>query len=111
MQLRMMSRSQQQKQYDDSIVIGERRRSGIVAFGPTNAAVSLTLKRKQTVLRKLHSMKANPPDPLSSRIYTIRGQRVILDADLARLYGTTPRSSTKPSSATQRVFRKTSLSS
>ena len=34
-------------------------------------------------------MKANPPDPLSGRIYTIRGQRVILDADLARLYGTT----------------------
>ena len=34
-------------------------------------------------------MKANPSDPLSGRIYTIRGQRVILDADLARLYGTT----------------------
>lgn len=29
------------------------------------------------------------PDPLSGRIFTIRGQRVILDADLARLYGTT----------------------
>lgn len=31
----------------------------------------------------------NPPDsdPLSGRIFTIRGQRVILDADLARLYG------------------------
>lgn len=28
-------------------------------------------------------------DPLSGRIHTIRGQRVILDADLARLYGTT----------------------
>lgn len=34
-------------------------------------------------------MKTNPPDPLSGRIYTIRGQRVILDADLAHLYGTT----------------------
>ena len=29
------------------------------------------------------------PDPLSGRIFTIRGQRVIFDADLARLYGTT----------------------
>jgi hypothetical protein len=29
------------------------------------------------------------PDPLSGRIFTIRGQRVILDADLARLFGTT----------------------
>ena len=28
-------------------------------------------------------------DPLAGRIFTIRGQRVILDADLARLYGTT----------------------
>lgn len=34
-------------------------------------------------------MKMNPPDPVSARIFTIRGQRVILDADLARLYGTT----------------------
>lgn len=33
----------------------------------------------------------NPPqsDPLSGRIFAIRGQRVILDADLAHLYGTT----------------------
>ena len=33
----------------------------------------------------------SPPesDPLSGRIFTIRGQRVILDADLARLYGVT----------------------
>ena len=33
----------------------------------------------------------NPPqsDPIAGRIFTIRGQRVILDADLARLYGTT----------------------
>jgi hypothetical protein len=29
------------------------------------------------------------PDPLAGRILTIRGQRVLLDADLARLYGTT----------------------
>ena len=34
-------------------------------------------------------MRTNPPDPLSGRIFTIRGQRVILDADLARLYDTT----------------------
>ena len=40
--------------------------------GRTNAALSRTT-----------------PDPLSGRIFTIRGQRVILDADLARLYGTT----------------------
>lgn len=29
------------------------------------------------------------PDPLSGRIYTIRGQRIILDADLAHLYDAT----------------------
>jgi hypothetical protein len=29
------------------------------------------------------------PDLLSGRIFTIRGQRIVLDADLARLYGTT----------------------
>ena len=34
-------------------------------------------------------MNQSPSDPLSGRIYTIRGQRVILDANLARLYGTT----------------------
>ena len=34
-------------------------------------------------------MSQPPPDPLSGRIFTIRGQRVALDADLARLYGTT----------------------
>ena len=34
-------------------------------------------------------MSQSPSDPLSGRIFTIRGQRVILDADLARLYGTT----------------------
>ncbi|MBI2512350.1 MAG: ORF6N domain-containing protein [Opitutae bacterium] len=28
-----------------------------------------------------------PADPLAGRIFTIRGQRVILDSDLARLYG------------------------
>jgi ORF6N domain len=30
-----------------------------------------------------------PSDPLSGRIYIFRGQRVVLDADLARLYGVT----------------------
>ncbi len=34
-------------------------------------------------------MSLSALDPLSGRIFTIRGQRVILDADLARLYGTT----------------------
>ena len=34
-------------------------------------------------------MRQTPSDPLSGRIFTIRGQRVIFDADLARLYGTT----------------------
>lgn len=34
-------------------------------------------------------MSQSPPDPLSGRIFTIRGQRVVFDADLARLYGTT----------------------
>lgn len=34
-------------------------------------------------------MNQNAPDPLSGRILTIRGQRVILDADLARMYGVT----------------------
>lgn len=34
-------------------------------------------------------MSQSPSDPLSGRIFTIRGQRGILDADLARLYGVT----------------------
>jgi hypothetical protein len=34
-------------------------------------------------------MSQSAADPLSGRILTIRGQRVILDADLAQLYGTT----------------------
>jgi hypothetical protein len=34
-------------------------------------------------------MSSPQSDPLSGRILTIRGQRVIIDADLARLYGTT----------------------
>jgi len=34
-------------------------------------------------------MSSTDSDPLSGRIFTIRGHRVILDADLARLYGTT----------------------
>lgn len=32
-------------------------------------------------------MPASTPDPLAGRIFSIRGQRVVLDADLARLYG------------------------
>lgn len=32
-------------------------------------------------------MSQSKPDPLNGRIYTVRNQRVILDADLARLYG------------------------
>lgn len=34
-------------------------------------------------------MKQSPSDPPLGRIFTIRGQRVLLDVDLARLYGTT----------------------
>lgn len=34
-------------------------------------------------------MPPSKDDPLASRIFIIRGQRVILDADLARLYGVT----------------------
>lgn len=34
-------------------------------------------------------MPAPAPDPLAGRIFTIRARRVILDADLAKLYGTT----------------------
>jgi len=34
-------------------------------------------------------MSKSPSDPLSGRIFTIRGRRVILDADLAQLYGAT----------------------
>jgi ORF6N domain len=33
----------------------------------------------------------SPLDSVSSRIYEIRGARVILDSDLARLYGVTPK--------------------
>lgn len=40
-------------------------------------------------MRTIPSMSQSTPNPLSGRIRTIRGQRVILDADLARLYGTT----------------------
>ena len=32
-------------------------------------------------------MPEKSPDPLAGRILTLRGQRVVLDADLARLYG------------------------
>jgi hypothetical protein len=42
-------------------------------------------------LQRENDPPMNPPqtDPLSGRIFTLRGQRVILDADLARLYGAT----------------------
>lgn len=33
-------------------------------------------------------MSLSKDDPLAGRIFSIRGQRVVLDADLARLYGT-----------------------
>lgn len=39
-------------------------------------------------MRTIPPMSKSPPDPLSGRVFSIRGQRVILDADLARLYGT-----------------------
>ncbi|WP_218938782.1 ORF6N domain-containing protein [Oleiharenicola lentus] len=32
-------------------------------------------------------MSSPDADPLAGRIFTIRGQRVMLDTDLARLYG------------------------
>ncbi len=35
------------------------------------------------------AMPANKRDPLSGRIFTVRGRRVILDADLAQMYGVT----------------------
>jgi len=34
-------------------------------------------------------MSASPANPLAGRLFTIRGLRVVLDTDLARLYGTT----------------------
>ncbi len=38
-------------------------------------------------MRDRSAHEQSPPDPLSGRIFTIRGQRVILDASLAHLYG------------------------
>lgn len=67
----------------------ERRKNGIGeagAFclfgrGPTCAAVCSA--------KTVPPMSLPASDPLSGRIFTIRGQRVVFDADLARLYGTT----------------------
>ncbi len=36
-------------------------------------------------------MPPTSPDPLAGRIFTVRGRRVVLDADLARLYAVTTR--------------------
>lgn len=44
-------------------------------------------------------------DALSGRIHLVRGQRVMLDADLAELYGVSTKVSTRPSSATLNAFR------
>lgn len=49
--------------------------------GPTRTAVN--------VVPNVPPMSQSTSDPLSRRILTIRGQRVIIDAELARLYGTT----------------------
>jgi len=41
------------------------------------------------VILFLVAMPPSKPDPLSGRIFTLRGQRVLVDADLAKLYGVT----------------------
>jgi hypothetical protein len=46
---------------------------------------------------------SSSPDPIPGRIFEIRDHRVILDSDLARLYGVPTKVSTKPSSATLTV--------
>jgi hypothetical protein len=45
------------------------------------------------------------PPPLDSPIVEVRGQNVMLDSDLARAYGVTTATPTKPSNATRRAFR------
>jgi len=65
----------------DGFALGTRSGERFVGIsGPTHAAVCG---------EKTPPMSQPVSDPLSGRIHTIRGQRVILDADLARLYGTT----------------------
>ncbi len=59
--------------------LGSGLQARFVWIGPTHAAVC----GEKTV----SPMNQSNSDPLSGRIRTIRGQRVILDADLARLYG------------------------
>ncbi len=56
----------------------------MIPLGSVRANVRCRLQREP-----FPPMNPSTPDPLSGRIFTIRGQRVILDADLARLYGTT----------------------
>ena len=50
-----------------------------VSCGPTHVAV-----RGEKSVSPMSQSKA---DPLNGRIFTVRNQRVILDTDLARLYG------------------------
>jgi hypothetical protein len=47
---------------------------------------------------------------LGHLILTLRGQRVLLDSDLAALMGFPPATSTRPSGATSTVSRRTSCS-
>ncbi len=49
-----------------------------------------------------------PKKPIESLILTIRGQKVILDLDLADLYGAPTKVLNKPSSGTLNVFQRTS---
>jgi hypothetical protein len=51
------------------------------------------------------------PEAITLRIATVRGQRVLLDSDLAALYEVETKRFNKPSGATWRSFRPTSCSS
>ena len=62
-----------------SFRLGAGRTVSFVSCGPTHAAV-----RGEKFVSPMSQPKA---DPLNGRIFTVRNQRVILDADLARLYG------------------------
>ena len=46
-----------------------------------------------------------PIEPIESLIHTVRGEKVILDADLARIYGVPTFVLTKPSSEIASVSR------
>lgn len=66
----------------------------VVVFTPCGLGAGWLGSVRADVCRRLRCetdllMSQSPPDPLSGRIFTIRGQRVVFDADLARLYGTT----------------------